>query len=276
MRSKLTCLFILLVSVVSLAQDKPIAEITGAYQFTRLYGVNVPLGWDASVNVVANDWFGFAGDFGGATKSQSGVTGTLLTYGGGPQFTLRTASVEPYFRLTFGAAHVSASGYGFSGGTTAFLLSPGGGADFRISNHIWLRLGANYPFARKNSVTVDGIQALVGVTYHFGGRRHTTATGGDTTPRTAPVQGMKIAALDAMVVMGRSSGAEITDEAPNVVAALAGIHTGDVINAVDGNAVKTPTELAAELSNRHTGDKVRLGYLIHGTWQAETVVSLGH
>jgi hypothetical protein len=34
--------------------------------------------------------------------------------------------------------------------------------------------------------------------------------------------------------------------------------------------------MAAELSNRPAGDKVRLGYLLHGSWQIETVVLLGH
>ena len=87
---------------------------------------------------------------------------------------------------------------------------------------------------------------------------------------------MRIDALGVMVAVGRSSGAEITDATPNGVAALAGLHAGDVINAVDGKSVKTPMELAAELSNRQPGDKVRLGYLIHGAWQTETVVLLAH
>jgi S1-C subfamily serine protease len=88
--------------------------------------------------------------------------------------------------------------------------------------------------------------------------------------------GMKISTLGVMVTPGRNPGAEITDEAPNGVAALAGIHIGDVINAVDGKPVSTPIELATELSNRSAGDKVRLGYLIRGQWQTETVLVLGN
>jgi S1-C subfamily serine protease len=75
--------------------------------------------------------------------------------------------------------------------------------------------------------------------------------------------------------LGRSTGAEITSVAPNGVASMGGLHPGDVINAVDGKPVKTPMELAAELANRPAGDKVRLGYLLQGTWQAEMVVLLG-
>jgi PDZ domain-containing secreted protein len=54
------------------------------------------------------------------------------------------------------------------------------------------------------------------------------------------------------------------------------LHVGDVINAVDGKPVKTPMELAAELANRPTGDKVRLGYMLHGAWQTEAVIVLAH
>ena len=86
---------------------------------------------------------------------------------------------------------------------------------------------------------------------------------------------MKIDSLGVMVKLGQINGAEITDEAPNGVAAMAGLHSGDVINLVDGKPVKTPMELAAELANRPGGDKVRLGYMLHGAWQTEVVVLLG-
>ena len=87
---------------------------------------------------------------------------------------------------------------------------------------------------------------------------------------------MKIGALGIMAAVGTSEGAEIAEIFPNGVAALAGLHPGDMINAVDGKPVKSPMELAAELSGRPAGDKVRLGYLLHGQWQSETVVLLGN
>src|SRR5258708_32351846 len=46
-------------------------------------------------------------------------------------------------------------------------------------------------------------------------------------------------------------------------------------NAVDGKAVRTPVELAAELSSRKVGDKVRLGFSIRGQWQSGTGLTLG-
>jgi S1-C subfamily serine protease len=86
---------------------------------------------------------------------------------------------------------------------------------------------------------------------------------------------MLIPSLGITAVIGSNPGAEITDEAPNGVAALAGLHPGDVINAVNGKAVSTPMELAAELASRATGDKIKLGFLIRGQWQKETVLLIG-
>ena len=59
------------------------------------------------------------------------------------------------------------------------------------------------------------------------------------------------------------------------MAALTGLHSGDVINRVDERPIRTPIELATELSKRVAGDKVRLGYLIRGQWESETIVTLG-
>jgi len=35
-------------------------------------------------------------------------------------------------------------------------------------------------------------------------------------------------------------------------------------------------ELGAELPNPARGDKVQVGYMLHGAWQAEAVVLLAH
>jgi S1-C subfamily serine protease len=121
------------------------------------------------------------------------------------------------------------------------------------------------------------VRASIGIVYSFG--RRSMPAPPASTPRSirseAPVSGgIKIAAIGAIVTLGRNAGAEITDLAPNGPGAIAGLHVGDVINAVDGKPIQTPTELAAELSSH--GDKVRLGYLLRGNWQSEAVIVLVH
>jgi hypothetical protein len=197
--------------------------------------------------------------------------------------------VSPFARFILGEAHSSlfASVAGASAGASvnSFFIAPGCGADFRIARNIWLRAGADYLRTNKYGVTVNGVRAFGGFTFIFGRRGEAPARDQTepTPPRaTAPssrttratAAGMRIDALGVMVTVGRNTGAEISDEAPNGVAALAGLHPGDVINSVDGKPVKTPMELVVELSNRPAGDKVRLGYLLHGAWQTETVVLL--
>jgi hypothetical protein len=53
---------------------------------------------------------------------------------------------------------------------------------------------------------------------------------------------------------------------------MASLKPGDLIKSVDGKAVRTPMELAAELSDK-TG-KVRIG-ILRGTFATETVIMLG-
>jgi hypothetical protein len=306
------CLAVISLATITVAQDKPLAEVTGAYQFNHLTlsadgesaSSSVPAGFDASVNVPITRWIGAVGDIGRVWKNQSATIETvhasasssIWTYGGGPQIAYRTPYVQPFARFILGDAyssgHVSASGFSglfnLSAGASVntFFIAPGGGADFRIRHNVWLRGGADYFRTSKDGVTVDGVRVFGGITFVFGGRSQEPPQGqsaqtAQTTRPTAPppIQrgaraGMKIDTLGVNVAMGRNGGAEITDEAPSGVAALAGLHSGDVINAVDGKAVKTPMELAAELATRQSHDKVLLGYLIHGQWQTETVVAL--
>jgi len=255
--------FILTASIVSLAQDKdkPTAEVTGAYQFLRTNGVNVPQGWDASVNIPANHWFGVVGDIWGAIQSDSGVSTTAYAGGGGPQFTLRTPKVAPYFRLVFSEGHGSTSG-------SAFVMSPGGGADFRITDQVWLRLGANFPIERKYGVTLDGFQTIVGVTFKFGGRRETV----DTIP-TGGGNGATAAAAASILGVVVDSAMHVIRFFPNSV--LYGhLEVGDVINSVDGKDVRTPDELTAATANLTKGTVVKVGYLSKGRWQTSISIQL--
>jgi S1-C subfamily serine protease len=86
-------------------------------------------------------------------------------------------------------------------------------------------------------------------------------------------RGMSIPALGLVVAPQEFDGAKIVDVTSGGVAQMASLKPGDLIRSVDGKVVKTPMELAAELSDK-TG-KVRIG-ILRGDVAAETVVLLGH
>jgi membrane-associated protease RseP (regulator of RpoE activity) len=159
----------------------------------------------------------------------------------------------------------------------------GGGVDAKIAQHFALRGQADYFYTRHDFTDLipsiaahqNNVRASVGIVYSFGGMDRVRTTPRPTAP-PVPGTGMPIPSLGITAIVGSNPGAEITDEAPNGVAALSSIHVGDVINAVDGKPVRTPMELAAELVNRPAGDKIKLGVLIRGLWQTETVLVLGN
>jgi hypothetical protein len=80
-----SCLAVVSLATVVVAQDKPLAEVTGAYQFNYLTAsadgesasTNVPVGFDASVNVPITRWFGAVGDIGRVWKTESASVGTV-------------------------------------------------------------------------------------------------------------------------------------------------------------------------------------------------------
>jgi membrane-associated protease RseP (regulator of RpoE activity) len=218
------------------------------------------------------------------------------SFAAGPRINFKPIFIHALFGGDHLAATESVSGVSGSLSQSQDGLAglAGGGVQFKVSGPWSIRASADYVFTRHNifggsSVTQNNYRAGVGIVYSFG-TRHGSERAVRVPESAAPVNtqppiprattgaphgtGMRIDALGIMVTVGRNTGAEISDEAPNGVAALAGLHPGDVINSVDGKPVKTPMELAVELSNRPAGDKVRLGYLLHGAWQTETVVLL--
>jgi hypothetical protein len=289
-RLLIAILFVLAVALVSsnmlvVAAYGQQVEVTGAYQFTHLQAgalsysaaTNVPMGFAAGVNVPIPrfSWLGLVGDVGWIRKSDSFsvVTSTarIINYGGGPQFTYRGFKrLQPYARCIFGGAsfttNLQVSGAGSVSATdTSFFLQPGGGVDFRLTHHIWLRGGVDYFHADEQGVSVNGVRPIGGIQLRFGRARHV-----DSRAQYY----MAISALGLSASAAESGGAEVRKVVPGSLAAFAGLRAGDVINSIDGKSVRTPMELAAQLSERKPGDKIKIGYLVGGYWQGETVVIL--
>ncbi len=88
----------------------------------------------------------------------------------------------------------------------------------------------------------------------------------------APSRGMAIHSLGVVVAPQEFDGAKILEIEPGGVAEMASLKPGDLIKAVDGKAVRTPMELAAELIDK--SGKVRIG-IVRGTFATETVILLG-
>ncbi|MFI5102921.1 MAG: outer membrane beta-barrel protein [Terriglobales bacterium] len=85
-------------------------------------------------------------------------------------------------------------------------------------------------------------------------------------------RGMSLPALGVVVTPQEFDGAKILEIVPGGVAEMASLHAGDLIRSVDGKAVKTPMELAAELSDK--SGKVRIS-ILRGDVATETVILLG-
>lgn len=242
-------------------------------------------GWEAAVSGNLNKWFAVEGDVSGYYKNYSvslagvAVNAKVADYAftAGPRINLRPVFIHALYGDLRSTVSVSASGGGVTGSGSAsqdvFVGLTGGGVQWKVKGPWSVRASADYVFTRQASMTQNNVRASVGIVYSFGGKQASETQPAASTAMTARTN---IPALGVMVGLGRNPGAEIAEESPNGVAALAGLHVEDVINSVDGKPIKTPMELAAELSTRVASDKVRLGYLIRGYWQTETAIVWPH
>ena len=158
-----------------------------------------------------------------------------------------------------------------------------------------------YVNVKNGNFSQNSVSAITfGFTYSFGGKRATTEKPVDTmrphaepvstppihaerpvappTPPSAqpsPQQGqlVQIAVLGLAVASKGSDGVEVLDVYRGSVADLAGIRPGDLIDGIDGKMIRNATQLAAELSDRAAGEKVRVAFMIRGYWQTEAIIS---
>ena len=172
-------------------------------------------------------------------------------------------------------------------------------SDYRISGGIALRFGGNFPPAEqkapKEAKAPEEEKPKSHRSWIRPWHKTTTApaetqTAQTTTPTPvtsapaqprpaspppatlAPSRGMAIHSLGIVVAPQEFDGARILQIEPGGVAEMASLHVGDLIRSVDGKAVKTPMELAAEIADK--SGKVRIG-IQRGTFATETVILLG-
>jgi predicted metalloprotease with PDZ domain len=188
-----------------------------------------------------------------------------------------------FIHALIGGDHLTGSALGFSKSQDGLVGAFGGGVEWSVSNHLAVRSSVDYVFTRHNifgssSYTQNNVRAGAGLVYTFGGRGQVaeksprSETGRDAS--RASRSGLSVPALGLVARARNAEGAEISEVASGSIAEQSGLRVGDVINAIDGKAVRTPMELQVELSNRAPGAKIRLGVLVRGYYQSEIVIIL--
>jgi len=232
---------------------------------------------------------------------------------GGPRFTLgdRSKRITGFVHGLVGRDRMDlplsqASDNGVPVSDTSFAFAGGGGLDYWIFRSVGIQLGPvdyiyTHHLSADNVPSQGSFRAAGGVVFRFGGPAASTEPkpSSEPSPRSRrarrqgqptstvaaqqpaqpagvvviPGRGLSIPALGALFAPQEFDGAKIVEIAPGSVAQMASLKPGDLIRSVDGKTIKTPMELAAELSDK-TG-KVRIG-ILRGDTATETLVLLGH
>jgi opacity protein-like surface antigen len=197
----------LALGVSARAQDFPKAELFGGYSYensgatlsgTARTNLN---GWNASLGVNLNRWFGLVSDFSGHYGSLNGpinflpnlcvpagcASGTISEHDKyhnflfGPQFSLRAKKATPFVHALFGGSRLNRSGtqnlifppattptsVNFSGSTTNFAFAGGGGVDYNFTGKLSWRVQADYLEIGIPNRTLNNVRVSTGIVFHF-------------------------------------------------------------------------------------------------------------
>ena len=170
--------FALLASSVAQAQETRGMEVSGQYQYIRIYpGQGAPSsscqGAGGTFAVSMNNWLGLVGDVGGCrvTGLPSGTASHEINYLFGPRLTYRThGRLTPYAQVLFGGERATASATGFpSTSTNAFAMTFGGGADVQLTPHVSFRaIQFEYLYTHFGGAKQNNLRIQSGLVYHFG------------------------------------------------------------------------------------------------------------
>ena len=162
------------------AQEGPNFEVSGDYQYVRLYpGGGAPAqgcqGFSGNAAANVNRWLGIVGDFGycGVTGLPTGTSSHAINFLFGPRVNFRNyGKVTPYAQFLLGGDHATASATGFpSTSANAFAFTLGGGLDIRLSPNVSLRaIQFEYFDTHFNSANQKNLRIQTGLVYHFGAK----------------------------------------------------------------------------------------------------------
>jgi len=168
MKSK-SIMLLLAVAVLLIGSAFAQVEVTGAYQFSRIYQngavVNAAPGWSGSLYVPFLGGLGVVGEATGTSVNSARVN----TYGAGLEYKLKSQKLfktfQPYVLSTVVDVRYSVNG------VIANVpgVQSGAGVDWKLSKHFALRTGGEYLYASSlNAVpSPNSIRPIAGITYRF-------------------------------------------------------------------------------------------------------------
>lgn len=157
---------ILFVAAPALAQETPAAELFGGYEYLRLNpgGINCH-GFGANVAYNLNDWLGGVGDIG--VCNESGTSFHDINYLFGPRLSYRSyGSLTPFAQVLFGGQHLAGGGLA----TDAFAMTVGGGADYKVTDHVAFRGQVEYLYTHFGGQGQNNARIEAGIVYRWGSR----------------------------------------------------------------------------------------------------------
>ena len=269
------------------AQDRPRLEVFGGYSYLNAdtqgtLGRVSAHGWEVAVTPRINRWLGVEADFSGHYKTQKvvDILGLSTTSRGrdysflfGPKFSYhQERKISPFVYGLIGIDRLSGGGFGIDFGSENSLAAAlGGGVDVASYKHLAVRVQTDYFLTRHlqftNDVTRNNFRAAAGLVYRFGMR--TTALPASVRTYSVTIRPLGVKGVNL------PQGVSVTEVVSGSPADRAGMRAEDVINTIDGKPVKTTEELSAELANRQPGSSMRVGFLVQGKWQTESVLVLG-
>lgn len=185
----------LLLPAGAMAQDAPKAEVFGGYSYFNADRGSSLNGWNASVTVNLNSWFGVAGDFSGHYGSDSFRTfvpgvgpltasadGNLHLFTFGPVISYHKKNrVTPFAHALFGVAHSNFGGdtvvfvpgtgpvsFNLSEKDNAFAMALGGGVDVKLNRVLaWRLVQADYVLTHFGSENQNNARISTGLVFRF-------------------------------------------------------------------------------------------------------------